>query len=144
MERVDYVDTFIAVAEDAVSTSGSVPPKNADAPSVAWRMFEMISEHPYRHTSCDVIFEVFADRLGIPEERRELARAEFYSRGRACLRSSELAKRYGWGIHADGEGRVGLVGVETAEYAVFASGRDPRSGRPVKVLRAMRSSRAPR
>lgn len=60
------------------------------------------------------------------------------------MRSSELAKRYGWGAHGDDAGRIALVGVETAEYAGFASGRNPRTeGKPVKVTKAMRSSRTP-
>ncbi len=45
----------------------------------------------------------------------------------------------------NGAGRIALVGVETAEYAQFVSGRNPRSrGEPVKVTKAMRSSRARR
>ena len=145
VDPVDYVDTFIAVADDSTATVGTVPPSKPDNPSVASRTFEMISEHPYRYTSGDVIFVVFADRRGIPGEERTAARREFYSRGQPCLRSSDLAKRYGWGIHADGAGRIALVGVETAEYAEFVSGRNPRSGgEPVKVTKAMRSSRVPR
>lgn len=79
---------------------------------------------------------------GIPADERAAARAEIYSRGQPCLRSSDLAKRYGWGIHADGTGRIALVGVETAEYAELASGRNAGSGgQPVKVTKAMRNSR---
>lgn len=142
MERVDYVDTFIAVADDSTALAGTVPPRNPDVPSVALRTFETIFEHPYRYTSADVIFTVFAERRGIPEVERAAAREEFYSRGQACLRTSDLAKRYGWGIHADGGGRVALVGVDTAEYVEFAAGRNPRSGGgAVKVVKAMRSSR---
>lgn len=63
----------------------------------------------------------------------------------ACLRSSDLGKRYGWGISADGAGRIALVGVDTPEYAEFVSGqRRTASGAPVTVTKAMRSSRPPR
>lgn len=142
VDPVDYVDTFIAVADDSTATIGTVPTRKPDNPSVTSRMFEMIWRHPYRYTSGDVIFAVFAERHGIPEEERPAARREFYSRGQPCLRSSDLGKRYGWGIHADAAGRIALVGVETAEYAELASGRNPRSGgKPVKVTKAMRSSR---
>lgn len=101
----------IAVADDSTATIGTVPTRKPDNPSVASRTFEMIWRHPYRYTSGDVIFAVFAERHGIPEEERAAAREEFYSRGQPCLRSSDLGKRYGWGIHADGAGRIALVGV---------------------------------
>ena len=145
MDPVDYVDTFIAVAEDSTATRGTAPPSTAANPSIAARTFEMLAGSPYRFTSGDVIFTVFADRRGIPEQERPAARAAFYSKGQACLRASELGKRYGWGIHADAQGRIALVGVETAQYAEFVSGqRRSVSGAPIKVTRAMRSSRAPR
>ena len=79
-----------------------------------------------------------ADRAGIPEADRPAARAEFFSR--ACLRSSDLGKRDGWGLHHDAEGRVALVAVDSPEYAAFAPGRTPGGG-SVSVTAAMRSSR---
>lgn len=62
MEKVDYVDTFLAVAGDCAATSGTVPPSTAEKRSVAARTFELIGEHPYRYTSGEVLFTVFADR----------------------------------------------------------------------------------
>ena len=142
MERVDYVDNFIAVAEDSGAEKGTPPPFKPENPSIAARTYRMIIEHPYEYTSGDVIFTVFADRNGIAEVDRAAARADFYSRSRACLRSSDLPKRYGWGIHADARGRVALYGVDTPEYAKFVSGqRRSESGKPITVKRAMRSSR---
>lgn len=145
MDPVDYVDTFIAVADDCPATTGTVPPSKPDSPTVAARIFSMVAEHPYRFTSGDVIFTAFADRQGIPEQERAAARAQFYAKSQACLRSSELGKRYGWGIHADGEGRIALVGVDSGDYADFVSGRRrSATGAPIKVTTAMRSSRAAR
>ncbi|MDQ3987646.1 MAG: DUF6157 family protein [Actinomycetota bacterium] len=145
MDRVDYVDTFIAVADDSMATQGAVPPGTSDTPTVPARIFQMVAEHPYRYTSGDVIFTVYADRRGIPRQERAAAREEFYSRSQACLRSSDLGKRYGWGIHADADGRIALVGVETPEYAEFVSGqRRSASGAPIKLTKAMRRSRASR
>jgi hypothetical protein len=142
MERVDYVDTFIAVAEDCRATSGTPPPEKPANPSVAARTYRMIAGHPYAYTSGDVVFTVFADRAGIPAAQRATAREEFYAKPRACLRTSDLGKRYGWGVHADVEGRLALYGVETAEYAEFATGgRRNAAGDPVTVTRATRSSR---
>ena len=137
---VDYFNTFIAIAPDAAADTGIAPPAK-DTPTVAARTFALIHDHPYEHTSGDVIFTVWADRREIPDEDRPAARAEFYSKGQACLRSSDLGKRYGWGIHADADGRVAVYPVDSPEYAAFASGTSPADGSSVTVTRAMRSAR---
>lgn len=139
MSTTNYFDAFIAVAPDCDAAGGIEPPARA-TPSVAERTYRMIAEHPYRFTSDDVIFGVWADRRGIPEAERAAAREMFFAKGQACLRASDLGKRYGWGVHSDAEGRVALVGVETPEYEVFASGRAP-DGTPIEVTQAMRSRR---
>ncbi|MGH3429532.1 MAG: DUF6157 family protein, partial [Mycobacteriales bacterium] len=108
MERVDYTDTFIAVADDCSVVKGTPPPIKPENPSVAARTYRMIAEHPYQFTSGDVTFTVFADQHGIAVDERVTVRADFYARSRACLRSSDLGKRYGWGIHADSAGRLAL------------------------------------
>ena len=95
----------------------------------------MIHDHPYRHTSDDVIFEVYADRHEIPPEDRPAAREVFFSKGQACLRASDLGKRYGWGVHNDAEGRIAAYGVESAEDAWFMTDGS------VTVTQAMRSKR---
>ena len=41
MDQVDYVDTFIAVADDSQTTKGMPPPVNPDRPSVAARTYQM-------------------------------------------------------------------------------------------------------
>jgi hypothetical protein len=140
MESVDYFSTFITVAPDSSAAAGTVPPVRPD-PSVAQRTYDMIAEHPYRYTSGDVLFTVWADRRDLPTAERADARQQFYSKGQACLRSSDLGKRYGWGIHADAEGRVAVYGIDSPEYQAFATGTSPIDSSPVKVTPAMRSSR---
>jgi hypothetical protein len=141
MERVDYTDTFLAVAPDSTAAGGTAPPLRAGKPTIASATYAMIASDPYRHTSGDVIFTVWADRKGIPAEQRAAAREEFYAIPRACLRSSDLGKRFGWGIHADGEGRLAVYGVGSPEYEQLAAGHLPGQDSPVKVLPAMRSRR---
>lgn len=136
---VDYVDTFIAVAPDA-EVPPRVPPPRGGKPTIASATWEMIHDAPYRWTSADVIFGVFADRAGIPEGERAAAEEEYFSIGRPCLRASDLGKKFGWGLHADGEGRLTLVPHGSQEYAALAGGTAP-DGTPVKVVRAMRSTR---
>ncbi len=140
MESVDYVDTFITVAPDSTADDGVVPARRGDAPTVASATYELIAGRPYHYTSGDVIFLVWADRQGIAEDARDEARAEFYAKPRACLRASDLGKRFGWGIHADAEGRLAVHPVGSATYDGLASGTAPDGG-PVTVRPAMRSRR---
>ena len=139
MHSTNYFDTFIAVADDSAAVVGTEPPSR-ESPSIAELTYRMIAESPYSFTSDDVIFSVWADRRGIAEDARTEARAEFFSKGQPCMRSSDLGKRYGWGVHSDAEGRVAIVGVDSVEYAVLASGSTP-DGEPVTVTKAMRSKR---
>ncbi|MGJ9412675.1 DUF6157 family protein [Aeromicrobium sp. CF4.19] len=128
MHTTDYVDTFISVAPDCPATTAQAPPEREPA-TLAQRQLEMLRHAPYEHTSDDVVFASQGEPKG-------LTREEFFSKGQPCLRSSPLVKRYGWGVHADAEGRVALVPVESGRYRELAA--DPaltqRSG--------MRSRRA--
>lgn len=139
LESADYVDTFIGIAPDATGEVSRPQPRGGK-PTVASATFDLIHDAPYRHTSGDVIFGVWADRQGIAEADREAARAEYYAVGRPCLRASDLGKRYGWGIHADARGRVAVYAAGTPEYEALASGTAP-DGTPVRVTAAMRSAR---
>jgi hypothetical protein len=141
MENVDYRDTFITVAPDSTAVAGIVPEPRGGRPTVASATFEMVADKPYAFRSSDVIFTVWANRRDVPAAERVAAWAEFYSKGQACLRGSDLGKRYGWGIHSDADGRVALYAVGSAEYDAFAAGTSPLDGKEVTVRPAMRSSR---
>ncbi|MGC4190693.1 MAG: DUF6157 family protein [Thermomicrobiales bacterium] len=132
----NYRNTLIAAAEDAGAERGTIPPHREESPSIAYRTWAMIADAPYRYTSDDVIFTVWADRRGAPEPDREVARAEFFSKGQACLRASDLGKKYGWGIHSDEEGRVALYGMESGEYRRLLDDPD------VAKTKAMKRSRS--
>ena len=141
MGTTNYFETFIAVAPDSDAAVGVEPPAKA-TPTIAGRTWQLIYENPYRFTSDDVLFTVYADREGLPEAERVAIREEFFAKSRACLRASDLGTKYGWGVHADDQGRVALYGVDSAEYDSFASGqRRSADGHPVKILKAMRSRR---
>lgn len=135
MGTTNYAETFIQVAEDCPATGGEVPPPGTKGPTVASLQYELISAHPYELTSDAVLFEVHARRNNIPEAERESARAEFFARPQACLRSSPLGKRYGWGIHHDEEERVALVPLSSERYEELTADSS------LKQLRAMRSRR---
>jgi hypothetical protein len=131
------VSTFTEVAEDCPVDHGVEPPLG-EKPTIAALHYRLIAEHPYRHTSDDVIFETFAIRNGLTDAERPAARERMFAKGQPCLRSSPLGKRYGWGIHHDEQGRVALYPRESVEYRSFAD--DPA----LAHTRAMRSRRAPR
>lgn len=126
MTTTNYYDAFIAAAPDSNVDQGTAPREKANA-SVAFRTFKLIHDNPYRYTSDDVIFAVYADRKGIPREMRTAARDEFFSIPRPCLRASDLGKKYGWGIHFDANGRIALYGVESRAYQEFVNGKDRKS-----------------
>lgn len=141
MHSTNYTDTFIAVATDSSVTRG-VEPAARSKPTVASLCFELIREHPYRYTSDDVLFTVFAARNDIPMAERDEARKTFFAKPQACMRASDLAKKWGWGIHADEHGRLALYGVESEEYQAFVAGeKRARDGAAVAITRAMRSAR---
>lgn len=131
----NYHNTLIQVAKDCPANRGEVPPVRGKKKTIANHQFDLIYEHPYEYTSDEVIFTVFALRNDIPESDWNTARKKFFSKGQACLRTSPLAKRYGWGIHSNAAGKVALVGMDTKEYQSFVSNPE------VTKTKAMRSSR---
>lgn len=136
MGSTNYVETFIQVAEDCAVEEAERPPLSAHGPTVASLQYTLLSEHPYKRTSDDVIFEVYATRQEIAAGARPEARVNFFAKDQACLRSSPLGKRYGWGIHHDADGRVALVALGSEQYEVLAADSS------LQQIRAMRSKRA--
>lgn len=135
METTNYYNTFIEIAEDSAATSGEIPPAKGDKKSVANLQYEMLENNPYKYTSDEVLFAVFAQRKSIPEDELAAQRQIYFSKGQPCFRASPLTKRYGWGIHSDSDGKIALVGVETSEYQDFVKDHT------VKKKKAMRSKR---
>ena len=144
MGSTNYFETFITVADDCPAQVGTGRPGGVERLSGARPRFSMTAAAPFRHTSDAVIFGVTAERQGIPKAERPAARAAFFAKPQACLRASDLGRRYGWGIHSDAHGRVALYGVETEEYRRLAAGESlaGEAGAVTVITRAMRSKRA--
>lgn len=134
MHSTNYTNTFISVAEDCPTETGSVPPEKQD-PTVARMQYEMISENPYRYTSNEIIFAIYARKNQIEPADLASRRIAYFSKGQACLRSSPLGKRYGWGIHHDEQSRVAIFPQESADYQRLS--HDPT----LKQVKAMKSAR---
>lgn len=139
LHTTNVPNTFIRVAEDCPARSGEEPPLHGGKLTVAGLQFQMIAGAPYKYTSDDVVFATSAAGRALnaktTRNERNSARTEFFSRGQACLRASGLGKRFGWGIHADAEGRVALYAVDSKRYQALAT--DPK----LAQTRAMRSKR---
>jgi len=131
----NYYNTFIAVADDCPTSKAEIPVEKGGQKTAAGQQLEMISKHPYRYTSDDVLFSVFAERNDFTEAELEEERKKFFSKGQDCLRASALGKRYGWGIHHNAEGKIALYGCDTPEYRDYLDQQD------MKVVKAMRSKR---
>lgn len=131
----NYFDTFIEVAEDTRSTSG-IKPTAKERRTVAEMQFELIAENPYKYTSDDVLFQVFAERNDLTQAEYKQAREQFFSKGQPCLRASPLTKTYGFGIHCDNNGKIAAYGMETLEYSKFVA---DKSLTKVKAMRSKRS-----
>ena len=134
IHTTNYENTFIEVADDSPALSGQVPPVKGDSKTVANIQFELVSKNPYKFTSDDVLFQVYAERKDLMESELEEAREQFFSKGQACMRASPLTKRYGWGIHSDQNGKIAMYGLGTEEYKKFKE-------KSSKVVKAMKSSK---
>lgn len=129
----NYYTTLITIAPDSPTPKSVVP--DLSKASVASQQYQWITEEPYQLTSDDVIFRRVAEKDAIPTGDRQEAQKEYFQKGRACLRTSPLAKQYGWGIYADEDGKIALIAAESEEYAELL-GNDE-----VKKVAAMKKSR---
>ncbi|GAA4466631.1 DUF6157 family protein [Nemorincola caseinilytica] len=135
VHTTNYHNTFIAIADDSPATTGEVPPQKGDNPTVAGMQFHMLVDNPYKYTSDDVLFRVYALRNNIPKSELKEARAQFFAKGQPCLRASPLTKRYGWGVHADADCKIAIYACGTPEYEQMIRNKD------LQVVKAMRTSR---
>ncbi|MEO0469144.1 MAG: DUF6157 family protein [Bacteroidota bacterium] len=135
MHSTNYYNTFIEIAEDSPASQGEMPPVKGEKRSVANLQFDMLYEHPYEYTSDEVLFTVFAQRKGFSKREWDAEREAYFAKGQPCFRASPLTKRYGWGIHANAEGKIAMFGSETEAYQDFLQDES------VKKVKAMRSKR---
>jgi len=132
-------DTFILIAEDCPVGQGIPPQPRGGKPTVALLEHEILVANPYAFTQRDLVLHVETRRRGLdddlaPDEKAALE-AELFAKPRACMRASPLPKSYGWGVHHDDHGRIGLVAAGSEDYARLAAAA------PV-VVKAMRNKRA--
>ncbi len=135
IHSTNYSDTFIEIADDCPATSGVIPPTKGDAKTVANMQFDLVAKNPYKFTSDDVLFQIYADRNDLTKSEYNEARQQFFSKGQPCFRASPLTKRYGWGVHSDKDGKIAIYGCETVVYEKLLKDKS------LKVIKAMKSSK---
>src|SRR5438093_6653287 len=134
---MNYYDTLIEVADDCPATEAQVPQTRGGKKTKAVVEYELLVKHPYTYTEEDIAFEVYAVLHVIPKASWPKEREKFLSKGHPHLRVSALAKRYGWGIHNNDEGKVALIAVESRDYKRLM--KDPRNTK-VNALSSTRAS----
>ena len=136
MKTTNYYNTFIEIADDCPAKTSEIPPQKGDKLTVANIQFDLISQHPYKFTSDEILFQVYAIKNGVKQADMDSEKEKFFSKGQPCFRSSPLAKRYGWGVHSDSDGRIALIAKESEDYIKL------KNDKQTKVLKAMRSKKA--
>ncbi len=135
LHSTNYYDTLITVAEDSKADQGQVPLSKNGKKTIANWQFELMSEQPFSHNSDEVIFLTYAYRHELLDSEMEEARAQFFAKGQPCLRTSPLAKTYGWGILSNAAGKVRLIDSASDEYQTLL-GTDS-----IKKVPAMKSKK---
>ncbi|WP_027379461.1 DUF6157 family protein [Chryseobacterium daeguense] len=130
----NYSNTFIETADDCPVSEAQIPPQKKEK-TLANLQYEKVIKNPYQFTSDDIIFDCYAFKNDMSESERKEAREKFFSKGQACLRASPLAKRYGFGIHHNEDGKVAIYPLESKEYQEFLTDDS------IKKVKAMRSKR---
>ena len=135
LHTTNYIDTFIEVADDCPTDIGEIPKPKGSNKTVAEMQFELLIKNPYKFTSDDIFFQVYADRNDLTKVEHKEAREQFFSKWQPCFRASPLTKRYGFGVHSDKDGKVAIFGRETKEYEQFVN--DTK----IKKVKAMKTSK---
>jgi hypothetical protein len=133
---MNYHNALIEVAEDSPAAVARVPQAQGGRKTKAVIEYELLAKHPYTYTEEDIAFEVHANLHDIPTADRPEERMKFLSKGHPHLRVSALAKRYGWGLHNNAEGKIALIAVESPDYKQLLI--DPHTTK----VKAFRSTRA--
>ena len=131
----NYFDTFIEVANDCKVLAGQIPEVKNDKKTIASMQFDLLSKHPYKYTSDDILFQVYFDRNNLTKNEYKNAKQQFFSKGQPCFRASPLTKQLGWGVHCDKNGKVALYGIETEKYQHFIENLK------IKKVKAMQTSK---
>jgi hypothetical protein len=132
-----FLNTFVRTAPDCPESAGIEPACRGGKKPVHLIQLELLRSAPHHFTHESLVVE--SELLREPSTGE--TRAEILSRIRSkplpCLRCSPLAKRYGWGFHFDGEGKIAVHAAGSKAYQKLAA--DPK----LEQVPAIRSKKAP-
>lgn len=131
----NYKNTLIEIAEDCKADQGTIPTQKGDKKSIANYQYEMISANPYKFTSDKILFNIYVERKDFTQTEINDEKIKFFSKGQPCLRTSPLAKSYGWGIHHNSENKVAIWGCQTQKYEVLKKDNN------INKVKAMKSKK---
>ncbi len=134
MHTTNYFNVFIEVAEDCPAAIAEIPLQKGEK-TAANIAFEMVNANPYKYTSDEVLFHIYALKNGIAAKGMDAEREHFFSKGQPCFRASPLGKRYGWGVHSNSEGKIAIYAVDSDDYKKLSADKT------LKITKAMRSKR---
>lgn len=135
LHTTNYRNSFIEIAEDCKAQVGVEPPASKGRKTIAGWQYERISAEPYRYTSDELMLYLHMERNQIENSQIDSERVRLFSKGQACMRSSSLGKKFGWGIHFDENCKMAIYSVDSIEYTRFKL--DPA----IMHIKAMRSSK---
>lgn len=75
--------------------------------------YEKLSKHPLKYTSDELLFDIFAERNDISSSELEDKKQNYFLKGQACLRTSPLAKKNGFGIFHNQNSKIKLIPAES-------------------------------
>lgn len=130
----NYFNTLITVAEDSRADCGTAPPEK-NKKTIANYQFDLLTKNPFKYTSDEILFTIFSLRNDVSTAEMNNEKIKFFSKGQPCLRTSPLAKTYGWGIYSDESGKIKLIDSISDEYQTLL--QNPA----VKKIPAMKSKR---
>ena len=131
----NYTNTLIEIAEDSPVSKAVIPVVKNEKKTIANYQFEKLSKQTLRYTSDELLFEIFAERNDISSSEFEEEKQKFFSKGQACLRTSPLAKKNGFGIFHNEDSKIQLIPAESDDYQKLLADDS------VKKVKAMKSKK---
>jgi len=132
---MSFLNTFIRISPDCPEPAGIEPSCRGGKKPVHLIHLELLQKSPYHFTHEQLLVEGEFLREPSTGETKQEIRTRLKEKSLPCLRTSQLAKRYGWGFHFDAKGKI-------AAYAAGSEGyRKLSADSVIEQVAGMRSKR---
>lgn len=102
-------EEIILIAEDSPRQKSAIPPDARKPKTIVRIEYEVLSQNPYTFT-----VDEFFKKVNHDIRKKTNLNIQSY-----LLVRSLLPREWGWGIHVDSDGKLGLVPAESVEYRRF-------------------------